>query len=292
MPTFSLKFLRFSSVFLFFAGVLPLFSQQLFGASSTFAYSFERACSREINQKLKNIERSFISGNIIPKENQQKLSQIYTELTNCKKSSAEKSSDEKTFAEEDYYLNFYYSYLDVYGKIVDAVYFQNSKEKSAIEAYKKLVASFHKDKKRIKKMDRQIASEIFALYSAILFDIMPLVSGGKRFGNSAEIDITFLEALRLSKSNNRLYLTRAQLEVVMSPSDFSIYKVKKMLEKLENMNDIETFHNHTISAALSIRTLDFEKAEYHFQQAEKIFPGNPSLYLAKQNAKEMKFFPQ
>ena len=286
-PTFSLKFSRFSSVFLFFSVILPLLSQQLFGASSTFAYSFERACSKEINQKLKDIERSFISGNVIPKENQQKLSQIYTELTNC-----EKSSTEKTFAEEDYYLNFYYSYLDVYGKIVDAVYFQTSKEKSAIEAYKKLVALFHKDKKRIKKMDRQIASEIFALYNAILFDIMPLVSGGKRFGNSAEIDITFLEALRLSKSNNRLYLARAQLEVVMSPSDFSIYKVKKMLEKLENMNDIETFHNHTISAALSIRTLDFEKAEYHFQQAEKIFPGNPSLYLAKQNAKEMKFFPQ
>lgn len=287
MPTFSLKFSRFSSVFLFFSVILPLLSQQLFGASSTFAYSFERACSKEINQKLKDIERSFISGNVIPKENQQKLSQIYTELTNC-----EKSSTEKTFAEEDYYLNFYYSYLDVYGKIVDAVYFQNSKEKSAIEAYKKLVALFHKDKKRIKKMDRQIASEIFALYNAILFDIMPVVSRGKRFGNSAEIDITFLEALRLSKSNNRLYLTRAQLEVVMSPSDFSIYKVKKMLEKLENMNDIETFHNHTISAALSIRTLDFEKAEYHFQQAEKIFPGNPSLYLAKQNAKKMTYFPQ
>lgn len=287
MPTFSLKFSRFSSVFLFFSVILPLLSQQLFGASSTFAYSFERACSKEINQKLKDIERSFISGNVIPKENQQKLSQIYTELTNCEKSSAE-----KTFAEEDYYLNFYYSYLDVYGKIVDAVYFQNSKEKLAIEAYKKLVALFHKDKKRIKKMDRQIASEIFALYNAILFDIMPVVSRGKRFGNSAEIDITFLEALRLSKSNNRLYLTRAQLEVVMSPSDFSIYKVKKMLEKLENMNDIETFHNHTISAALSIRTLDFEKAEYHFQQAEKIFPGNPSLYLAKQNAKKMTYFPQ
>ena len=287
MPTFSLKFSRFSSVFLFFSVILPLLSQQLFGTSSTFAYSFERACSKEINQKLKDIERSFISGNVIPKENQQKLSQIYTELTNC-----EKSSTEKTFTEEDYYLNFYYSYLDVYGKIVDAVYFQNSKEKLAVEAYKKLVALFHKDKKRIKKMDRQIASEIFALYNAILFDIMPVVSRGKRFGNSAEIDITFLEALRLSKSNNRLYLTRAQLEVVMPPSDFSIYKVKKMLEKLENMNDIETFHNHTISAALSIRTLDFEKAEYHFQQAEKIFPGNPSLYLAKQNAKEMKFFPQ
>lgn len=270
-------------------GVAPfsLYAQQPTNPSS--AYPFEKPCAKELHQKLKDVERSHISGLVVPKKIQQETAKIYADLTNCKERTAG-----KTEAEEDYYLNFYYLYLDVYGKISDTLFFQGAKPELAMDAYKELVALFQKDKKKIKKMQPQFASEIFALYGAILFDIMPLLSGLNRFSNSSEIYSNFFEGLRLSKNNHRLYLTKAQIEVVIPPASFSIYKAKKILKKLEkeNLSDVETFHTHTIFAALWIRMLDFEKAQYHLQQAEKIFPGNPSLFFAKQNAREMTFFPQ